>query len=303
MLWLAIIAADDGTSIPVLGAAVGAVAVLAVGILNHLTQRRQLREQRELFERQLQDARIQLDVLREGQITERYTRAVDQLGSDKPDVRLGAIYALERVALGSDLPVTEILSAYVQGHAPWPPQAAEQPPANWGREKLPVLASWSPDVQAAMVVLGRRPGSSAQPQAGQPTLGQDALNLANVDLRRVQVPGAQLNGAVLRDSSLARAVLAGAELRNADLARSNLEGADLRDVDLQQARLRRANLRHADLGGANLEEADLEYTDLDGAMLNGARLQAARATQETRWPAGFDPNLHGVVVRSPDQWR
>jgi hypothetical protein len=34
---------------------------------------------------------------RQGQITERFTRAVDQLGSDSLNVRLGGIYALERV--------------------------------------------------------------------------------------------------------------------------------------------------------------------------------------------------------------
>jgi hypothetical protein len=35
---------------------------------------------------------------REGQITERFTRAIDQLGEDKLDVRLDGIYALERIA-------------------------------------------------------------------------------------------------------------------------------------------------------------------------------------------------------------
>jgi hypothetical protein len=41
----------------------------------------------------------QLQLNREGQITERFTRAIDQLGSDdKLDVRLGGIYALERIA-------------------------------------------------------------------------------------------------------------------------------------------------------------------------------------------------------------
>jgi hypothetical protein len=38
---------------------------------------------------------------REGQITERFTRAIDQLGDDKLDVRLGGIYALERIARSS----------------------------------------------------------------------------------------------------------------------------------------------------------------------------------------------------------
>ena len=36
----------------------------------------------------------QMRVTREGQITDRYTKAVDQLGSQHLDVRLGGIYAL-----------------------------------------------------------------------------------------------------------------------------------------------------------------------------------------------------------------
>ena len=34
-------------------------------------------------------------------MTDRYTKAIEQLGSDKLDVRIGGIYALERVARDS----------------------------------------------------------------------------------------------------------------------------------------------------------------------------------------------------------
>ncbi len=49
-----------------------------------------------------------------GQITERFTRAIDQLGNSSMDVRLGGIYALERIARDSrhDHPqVMEVLTA------------------------------------------------------------------------------------------------------------------------------------------------------------------------------------------------
>ena len=46
--------------------------------------------------RQVQVTRQQLYLTEQGQLTERFTRAVDQLGSDRLDVRLGGIYALER---------------------------------------------------------------------------------------------------------------------------------------------------------------------------------------------------------------
>jgi hypothetical protein len=38
---------------------------------------------------------------REGHVTDRYTKAIEQLGSERLDVRLGAIYALERIMIDS----------------------------------------------------------------------------------------------------------------------------------------------------------------------------------------------------------
>jgi hypothetical protein len=38
---------------------------------------------------------------REGQVTDRYTKAIEQLGSEKIDVRIGGIFALERIARDS----------------------------------------------------------------------------------------------------------------------------------------------------------------------------------------------------------
>jgi hypothetical protein len=58
---------------------------------------------------------------RAGQITDRFGKAVGQLGSAELDVRLGGIYALERIARDSadDHPqVMEVLTAFVRVHAP-----------------------------------------------------------------------------------------------------------------------------------------------------------------------------------------
>src|SRR6266545_3355051 len=60
------------------------------------------------------------EVTEQGQITERYTKAIEQLGAAMLDVRLGGIYALERIAVDSerDHPtVVEVLSAFVREHS------------------------------------------------------------------------------------------------------------------------------------------------------------------------------------------
>lgn len=43
----------------------------------------------------------QLQLSREGQITERFTRAIDHLGDPATDLRIGGVYALERIAQNS----------------------------------------------------------------------------------------------------------------------------------------------------------------------------------------------------------
>ena len=85
-------------------------------------------------------------------MTDRYTKAIEQLGSDKLDVRIGGIYALERVARDSarDHPtVMEVLTAFIREHSreQWPPPDTGNPEQE---------RSTRPDVQAALTVVGRR---------------------------------------------------------------------------------------------------------------------------------------------------
>jgi len=90
--------------------------------------------------RQVQTGRQQVHLAEQGQITERFTRAIDQLGSDHLDVRLGGIYALERIARDSpgDRPtIGEVLTAYLRGHAPWPPRLEGQPPSRRRSRRSP----------------------------------------------------------------------------------------------------------------------------------------------------------------------
>lgn len=62
-----------------------------------------------------------LKISQEGQITERFTRAVEHLGNAKLEIRLGGIYALERISKDSPKDcwqVMDILSAYVRENSP-----------------------------------------------------------------------------------------------------------------------------------------------------------------------------------------
>lgn len=80
---------------------------------------------------------------RETHLTDRFTKAVDQLGHSQREVRIGGIYALDRLARNSESDrrlVIEVITAYLH--------------VNTGLEELgPQRDRPSPDVQTALTVL------------------------------------------------------------------------------------------------------------------------------------------------------
>ena len=224
--------------------------------------------------------------------TERFTRAVDQLGSEKLDVRLGGIYGLERLARESQKehgPIMEILTAFVREHAAEPagPEkatVAAQEDAEAGPTSPDAKAngataarnSPSTDVQAVFTVLGRR---TNEYDTDRPLdLGQTVLAGANLDganLQRASLREADLQRASLREADLQGADITQADLQGARLIGADLQGALLSGADLQRASLHEADLRGANLTGANLQGASLEKANLQGASLYGANLQRA----------------------------
>jgi hypothetical protein len=97
-----------------------------------------------------------LRTTQEGQITDRFSKAINQLGETGPEnlaIRLGGIYAMERIAKDSEWdhwPIMEILTAYVREHAPRK-EEEQNNQLPWGIR--PKLAA---DIQAILMVIGRR---------------------------------------------------------------------------------------------------------------------------------------------------
>lgn len=183
----------------------------------------------------------------QGQITERFTRAIEQLGathdgkSKNLELRLGGIYALERIARESEedhWSIMEVLIAYVRAHTPWEEterQQAEAKEAASLKDPNQALIKYTgpspePDVQAVLTVLGRRSRYFGNGE------------VTPLDLAQTNLEGANLGGAHLE----------GANLRQANLERTNPQQANLVGADLWKANLQRANLKGADLEGVSL---------------------------------------------------
>jgi hypothetical protein len=144
---------------------------------------------------------------REGQVTDRFAKAIGQLASDRTDERIGGVFSLERVMADSrrdHYTVVEVLSAFVREHAGTP---ADHVITNGNAPK-----ETPADVQAALTVLGRRP---LRPEH------------RPVNLIRTWLPRADL-----RDANFQGFVLCGANLQGADLIRTQLQGSHLDGADM-----------------------------------------------------------------------
>ena len=203
---------------------------------------------------------------RRGQLTDRYTKAIEQLASDKPTERLGGVYALEHLMRESEqdhVTVVNVLAAFIRDNAPADPLL--QPGSEKG-ESSPELRRPSTDIQAAVSVLARRP---VRPEP-------DPLDLSGTNLRRVDLANARLSGARLTNSWMELTKLTKADLRGADLSGARLWSAILEGARVTGAHLSGADLRSARLGGAQLQNADLSQTQLQYADLFNVQLQGAR---------------------------
>jgi phage shock protein PspC (stress-responsive transcriptional regulator) len=217
-----------------------------------------------------QQATATQELTRQGQASERFTRAVDQLGSDRPEVRLGGIYGLEQIAQQAPdnrLAVAEVLVAYLHRTSPRPANPTTQP-----AESLRIRA---PEVQAALTVLVRR----------RPLFNDPRLDLSELDLRGAEVSG-QL---VLVDQQFG--------LREGDLRGADLRGTDLRDARFFGVYLYEADFRGADLRGADFERVNppgndasddlypgqLPPLDLLDAGVHSADFRGALVDGSTKW--------------------
>src|SRR5207244_1238401 len=104
-------------------------------------------------------SRRTFELTEQGQVTDRYIKAIEQLGAKELDIRIGGLYALERVARDSarDHPtIMEVLTAFIREHSrePWQPLKADADPGEPGADRSE--QALRPDVQAAVSVVGRR---------------------------------------------------------------------------------------------------------------------------------------------------
>ena len=202
-----------------------------------------------------------VEISQDQQVTERFTRAIDQLGAtddttSKPrlEVRLGGIYALERIAWDSPKrdysTVMEVLTAYVRENTP---QAAGRSEEGSSDESSPLspLRRW-------LRLTAKADEGTKQPTPPEPRPPTADIQAILDVLRRTQ-----------------------ARVPEEYRTRLDLHDANLQGANLQEAYLREADLREADLRGAYLYGAYLY-----GAAVTDEQLSDAQSLEGSTMPDG-----------------
>lgn len=226
---------------------------------------------------------------KESLLTDRFSKAVEQLGTYKLEVQIGGIFTLERIAQESEQNhwiIMEVLTAYVRENAQWNPSLIH---AKGEVDEIKEPAKYSKgatDIQAVMTVIGRRSWTD-----------QELLQGKILNLRKTNLEYVDLRGANLRFANLRGVNLEGANLMDADLTGAFLGEANLKNANLSKTNLTETMFIGADLSGTNLKGSVIESTSFAKANLKGAQLVEAVITSANFTSANLEEaNLGGVAL-------
>ena len=234
-------------------------------------------------------AQRQADTAQRGLLNERYQKGAEMLGSEVLSVRLGGIYALQRLA--EDHPgqyhvqIMGLFCAFVRHST-----------KDKGDNAISEGHRIREDVQAVMAAIRIRSDDGIKLEKKEKLeLDLSGANLSGANLSNANLNGANLSGTVLLKANLSGVKLFEADLTTADLTRADLTGAKLVTANLGNAILIRANLLDANLFLSILLNTDLTRANLSGTNLSHAigltqaQLDQARADPDN--PPRVDPPL------------
>ena len=245
----------------------------------------------------------QIKIAAQSQITDRFTRAIEQLGKSGDDIlflRIGAIQALERIGNDSlgDLPaIIRLLAGFArQTSIAWYESIRNQE----GQVVVTPL-----DVAEAVRALARLNGKHLEFLREQEIF----IDLSRACLQRLDLPNSNLSGFDFGSCNLSNANLNNANLSDAKLWNANFSNASFWGANLSRANglipnfsnaiLWYANFSNTSLMGANFNNAKLPHANLSKAILDDVNFSSATLGDANLSNASLrDANLSNASLRN-----
>lgn len=218
-------------------------------------------------------AQKQVQVSEQSQITDRINKAVEGLGADKIvyvddkqttqpnlEVRLGAIYALERIAQDSPrdhIQIMEILCAYLRYNADFQFDEFDEDKHQISTPRM--------DIQATATVLGRRNSNQIKIERE----NNFRMNLNKVDLSSVELVNCDFRGAIFTKTNFQNSIFKNSKFGGANFNSSHLLNTEIIKCDFKGADFAHSKIsaryyypfEGCDLYGANFSSANLENVE------------------------------------------
>ena len=266
-----------------------------------------------IADRQADTARRQSSIAQQGLWNERYQKGAEMLGSNVLSVRLGGIYALDRLAREHPaeyhIPVIQLFCAFVRN-----PAGKKTERELLEQRQKPTSPDLGTDIQEVVTAIGRRSEDGIREEKASDDFN---LDLSGADLRSLRLGdgnfrGADLSGVYLNNSYLSNVDFRGARCVRAHFFMAQILFCDLTDVDLSWADLSGANLFTSVLSGAELTRATIG-TGLEMsatapanyvpcfAQLTQEQLDAAKAQPD--WPPLIAAGTKDRDTGMPLVWR
>ena len=218
---------------------------------------------------------IRTETAEQGLITDRLNKAVEGLGKNKEnskpviEVRLGSLYALERIAQDSirdHIQIMEILCAYIQ----------ENSPRDFTKDVTKQPEPIRKDIQVALTIIGRRhKWAGGEKYLKKETQQNYRLDLRSCDLGRAEIDGtnfskARFDRSVLSCVSINEAILTYASFYDSKLIGSHFWGSDMKYAKFVKADARGAMFSRSDMSCTQLDNIELNSTRFNSTIMKGA---------------------------------
>lgn len=258
-------------------------------------------------------ARRQSEIAQKGLLNERYQKGAEMLGSGVLSVRLGGIYALDRLAREYPseyhVPIVELFCAFVRNPADKVSEIELR-----RRARDPRAPALGVDIVEVMAAIGQR---SEDGIAEEKKVEGFVLNLRRADLRGLSLLGGNFRGADFTGAYLMHSHFIDTDLRGANCSHGHLYMAhflmcNLTDVNFSWSDLSGATLSTSVFDNTELTKTEIgtgeeiSPTDPSGyipcfAKLTQAQLDAAKADKAS--PPAIAPDTPDAESGKPLVWR
>jgi hypothetical protein len=193
--------------------------------------------------------------------------------------RLGALYSLERLLGESEKDqraILETLCAYVRENSPLQiPEDDEQRKRLFRGDINPAPTRRS-DVQAAITIIGRRPGKVQSRAEGEDwRLDFRDTNMAGYDFSKLNFDRSDFTGSFLNSAKFSEASFVNSIFENSVLCSTRMNRTCFRLSHFKHCQIKNAEIDNTDFSVTKIEDTDLREANVISFNIAGADLESA----------------------------